>query len=202
MAEPEPDAARASRALGANLRALRAERQLSLSELARRSGLSKGALSQVESGGGNPTIQTVFSLSNALQVPVSDLLTVREEPGLLLVRSAGLTVLSSTAVDLRMLRRLATGPGVLEVFDQRVRPGATQHSGGHPGREHVVVTSGRLLAGPQDEPCELGPGDYLSLPGSQPHHYRALDGPVTSVLLLEYPDGGAPAADPHAQSPN
>src|SRR5437763_7461650 len=92
--------------LAGNLRALRAEQALSLSELARRSGIAKGTLSQLESGSGNPTIQTVFSLSNALQVPVSTLLTERTDRDVVLVRSAGLEVLSSNAVDLRMLRRM------------------------------------------------------------------------------------------------
>ncbi|MGW3471769.1 hypothetical protein ACWDKQ_25655 [Saccharopolyspora sp. NPDC000995] len=74
------------------------------------------------------------------------------------VRSAGLGVLSCKAVDLRMLRRLDLTSSVLEVYDQRVRPGEVQHSYGHPGREHVVVTERKLRVGPADSPSELGPG--------------------------------------------
>ncbi|WP_190823380.1 helix-turn-helix domain-containing protein [Saccharopolyspora pogona] len=176
----------AVRVLAANLRALRAEQALSLSEVARRSGIAKGTLSQLESGVGNPTIQTVFSLPNTLQVPVSTLLTERIEPDVVLVRSAGLEVLSSNAVDLRMLRRLDLTSSVLEVYDQRVRPGEVQHSHGHPGREHVVVTEGKLRVGPADAPYELGPGDYVCFPAQLPHTYETVGGPVTSVLLLEY----------------
>src|SRR5262245_57848445 len=65
---------RAGEMLAANLRARRDEQGISLSELARRSGIAKGTLSQLESGTGNPTIETVFSLSNALGLPVSALL--------------------------------------------------------------------------------------------------------------------------------
>src|SRR6266540_6887396 len=92
--------------LGANIRALRAQLGLSLSELARRSDIAKGTLSQLENGSGNPTIDTVFSLSNALNVPVSSLLAESVEPEVVLVRSAGLEVVSSNAVDLRLLRRM------------------------------------------------------------------------------------------------
>ncbi|MET8679125.1 XRE family transcriptional regulator [Streptomyces sp. NPDC004647] len=191
---------RAGRMLGANLRALRTERGLSLSEVARRSGVAKSALSQLESGQGNPTIQTVFSLSNALRVPVSDLLTERTDPDVLLVRSGSLEVLSSEAVDLRMLRRIEPRGGVLELYDQRVRPGARQHSDGHPGLEHVVVTEGVLRVGPPEDPYELGPGDYVRLPGGRPHIYEtAGEVPVVSVLLIEYPDGAGidPSGTPH-----
>ncbi|WP_459249359.1 helix-turn-helix domain-containing protein [Streptomyces youssoufiensis] len=184
------EAQRAGHMLGVNVRALRGERGLSLSEVARRSGVAKSALSQLESGLGNPTIQTVFSLANALQVPVSDLLAEPAPPDVLLVRSAGLEVLRSRAVDLRMLRRIEPRGGVLELYDQRVRPGARQHSNGHPGREHVVVTQGVLRVGPPSDPYELGPGDYVCLPGSQPHVYEtAGPEPVLSVLLIEYPGG-------------
>ncbi|GGO90886.1 XRE family transcriptional regulator [Wenjunlia tyrosinilytica] len=194
--------------LAANLKALRAERSLSLSELARRSGIAKGTLSQLESGSGNPTIETVFSLSNALRIPVSSLLTERVLPDVVVVRSAGLDVLSSNAVDLRMLRRLDVASSVVEVYDQRVRPGQVQHSGGHPGLEHVVVVSGVLRVGPEGHTHELGPGDYVCFPAQGPHTYETVGGPVASVLILEYPaDPDAPRAaapcalDPHVDSP-
>ncbi|AXK36095.1 XRE family transcriptional regulator [Streptomyces armeniacus] len=184
----------AGRVLAVNLRALRERAGITLSELARRSGIAKGTLSQLESGSGNPTIETVFSLSNALGVPVSSLLTEQAVPDVVLVRSGGLEVLSSNAVDLRMLRRLDVTGRVLELYDQRVRPGERQYSGGHPGREHVVVTSGRLRVGPPESPYELGPGDYVCFAARAPHVYETAGGPVTSVLMLEYPaDAGPPA---------
>jgi transcriptional regulator with XRE-family HTH domain len=174
--------------LAANLRALRAQAGLSMSELARRSGIAKGTLSQLESGTGNPTIETVFSLSNAFKVPVSTLLTERTAPDVVLVRSKNLDVLSSNAVDLRMLRRLDLPGTVFELYDQRVRPGQTQHSHGHPGLEHIAVTSGHLRVGPPDAPYVLGPGDYLCFPADQPHIYEtAHEEQVLSVLLLQYP---------------
>ncbi|MFI9381088.1 helix-turn-helix domain-containing protein [Kutzneria sp. NPDC052558] len=193
---------RAGQVLAANLKVLRERSGLSLSELARRSGIAKGTLSQLESGAGNPTIETVFSLSNALSVPVSSLLTLRSDPDVVLVRSADLDVLSSNAVDLRMLRRLDVTETVFEVYDQRVRPGQQQYSDGHAGIEHVTVVTGRLLIGPPEDPYELGPGDYVSFPADRPHIYRAVDGPVLSVLLLQYPaDAGPPALTCAASEP-
>lgn len=177
----------AGQVLAGNLRALREQAGLSLSELARRSDIAKGTLSQLETGTGNPTIETVFSLSNALGVPVSSLLTERADPDVVLVRSAGLDVLSSSAVDLRMLRRLDATDAVFELYDQRVRPGEVQSSTGHPGREHVIVISGQLRVGPPDAPYELGPGDYVCFPAQGPHIYETVGGPVASVLILEYP---------------
>src|SRR3712207_3900014 len=56
--------------------ALRREREragLSLAELARRAGLAKSTLSQLEAGNGNPSVETLWSLGVALGVPFSRL---------------------------------------------------------------------------------------------------------------------------------
>ena len=177
---------RAGEMLAANLRARREEQGISLSELARRSGIAKGTLSQLESGTGNPTIETVFSLSNALGLPVSALLSERTEPDVLVVRSAELDVLSGEAIDLRMLRKIDPAGGLLEVYDQRVRPGSVQRSAGHPGIEHHIVLSGRLRITVHGRGLDAHPGDYVSFRADGPHEYEALDGPVSSVLLLQY----------------
>src|SRR5215218_6523302 len=55
---------------------LRREREragLSLSELAKRAGIAKSTLSQLESGVGNPSVETLWALGVALGVPFSRL---------------------------------------------------------------------------------------------------------------------------------
>ena len=60
--------------LGRRLRALRSEQQLSLSELARLSGVSKGYLSLIErSDAARPSAATLFALAEALGVSVIEL---------------------------------------------------------------------------------------------------------------------------------
>src|SRR5690606_40680753 len=53
--------------------ALRAERRragLSLGEVARKAGIAKSTLSQLESGAGNPSVETLWALSTALDMPL------------------------------------------------------------------------------------------------------------------------------------
>lgn len=172
--------------LAANLKRIRTERGLSLSELSRRSKIGKATLSQLEAGTGNPTIETVFSLSRVLEVPISDLLDNRPAEGLVVVRAAEVEVLSGKGVDLRSLRRLESGEAVFEVYDQRVRGGCRQDSLGHVGTEHTIVQSGRLGVRVDESEVELGPGDYVGFDATRPHRYTALDGDVHSVLFLQY----------------
>lgn len=60
--------------LGRRVRALRAERGLTLKELARRSGLSARFLVQVESGQGNISVRKLAALASALETSASALL--------------------------------------------------------------------------------------------------------------------------------
>ncbi|MFP8960896.1 helix-turn-helix domain-containing protein [Streptomyces nanhaiensis] len=172
--------------LAANLKRVRTQRGLSLSELSRRSKIGKATLSQLESGTGNPTIETVFSLSRALEVPISDLVDQRPSAGVTVIRATDVEVLSGKGVDLRPLRRIESGGSVLEIYDQQVRASCTQESLGHIGSEHTVVQIGRLGVQVGGREVELGPGDYVGFDAAMPHSYTALDGPVRSVLLLHY----------------
>lgn len=59
-----------------NIKRLREERKLSMDELTKLSGVSKSMLAQIERGDGNPTIATLWKISNGMKVPF-DALTVR-----------------------------------------------------------------------------------------------------------------------------
>lgn len=59
-----------------NIRRLREDNKLSMDELAKLSGVSKSMLAQIERGDGNPTISTLWKISNGMKVPF-DALTIR-----------------------------------------------------------------------------------------------------------------------------
>ncbi|GHH71875.1 XRE family transcriptional regulator [Streptomyces sulfonofaciens] len=182
--------------LAANLKRERTRRGLSLSKLSQLSRIGKATLSQLESATGNPTIETVFSLSRALDVPISDLMDTRYSDAVTVVRAEETEVLSGAGVDLRALDRIEAGGVIMEVYDQQVRAGCEQHSLGHAGTEHTVVQSGMLLAEVDGRRVELGPGDYIAFDGRLPHTYAAPEGAVRSVLVLHYRSGHEKLKDP------
>src|SRR5436305_782148 len=60
--------------IGENVRRIRQERQVSLAELAARSGVAKATLAGLEKGRGNPTLGTLLALARGLQVAFGALL--------------------------------------------------------------------------------------------------------------------------------
>ena len=172
--------------IGSNLRRLRTERGLSLAELAAQSGVAKATLANVEQGRGNPTIETLWAVAIGLGVAFTDLM---EQPGdvdVAVVRADEGQHVVSGALDLRLLDRLERA-SLTEVFEFTL-------SGRHDGLPHgagiverVLVTKGRLRAGPTEEPVDLDAGDFVRYPADVPHVYESLGGTCGGVLLVEYP---------------
>lgn len=170
------------------LRRERARAGLSLSELAKRARIAKSTLSQLESATGNPSVETLWALGVALGVPFS-VLVDPPRPAVQVVRAGeGPTVPSERANYIATV--LSSSPPSVrrDIYLLRVEPGPARESDPHmPGTvEHIVVGTGRVLAGPEDEAVELGPGDYLVYPGDVPHICQALEPGTTCVMVMQH----------------
>src|ERR1700745_2397315 len=66
--------------IAASLRRERRRTGLSLTEVARRAGIAKSTLSQLESGTGNPSVETLWAICVALDVPFSRLVAPPRPP--------------------------------------------------------------------------------------------------------------------------
>ena len=140
------DPRRVEAALAANLRDWRTRRGWSQAELARRAGLSKGMLVQVEQAQTNPSIATLCKLANALGVALVALVEAGDEP----------VVRRVTADDIAWLWRgrskasaggLVAGveaPVPVELWEWRIGAGDGYDAIAHPAgtREFVYVLEG------------------------------------------------------------
>jgi transcriptional regulator with XRE-family HTH domain len=180
--------------VGTHLRRLRAEQGLSLSDLARGSGVAKATLSALEGGRGNPTLETLSALAAALQIPMGDLITAADPAPVTVVRNDEGTDIPGTANDLRLVARFTPG-GTVEVYEAQWPKRSTRNAGGHgPGtREHVFVTRGGLKVGPLGREVGLAGGDYATFAADEPHLYEARAG-TRALLLMQWAPGAAQAA--------
>jgi len=76
-----------TRGMGLAIRAERTARGMSLGDLARAAGLSKTILSRIEAGEGNPSVETLWRVSQAFDLPLGALLERDDAPGAELVRA-------------------------------------------------------------------------------------------------------------------
>jgi transcriptional regulator with XRE-family HTH domain len=174
--------------IAAALRRERARVGISLSELAKRAGVAKSTVSQLESATGNPSVETLWALGVALDVPFSTLVDP-PRPAVQVIRAGEGPAVYSERADYAATLLSSSPPGARrDIYSVRVEPGPGRESDPHmPGTvEHFVVCTGRVLIGPEDEPVELAPGDYLSYPGDVRHVCQALEPGTTGLLVSQH----------------
>ncbi len=170
--------------------ALRREREsvgLSVSELARRASVSKATVSQLESGNGNPSVETLWALGDALGIPFA-VLVGQPASAPTLIRADELSGVPSAAAPYSATLLSASPPGARrDVYVIRAEPGEARRSAPHPPgtTEHVILMTGSVRTGPAEAPVQLYPGDYLAYAGDAPHVFEAVAPGTSAVLISE-----------------
>ena len=174
--------------IAASLRRERRRTGLSLTEVARRAGIAKSTLSQLESGTGNPSLETLWAICVALDAPFSRLLDP-PRPHVLLIRADEGPTVAAAHANYQATLLAACPPGARrDVYRIVAEPGHPRESAAHMAGvvEHVVLSAGRALVGVAGEPVELGPGDYICYPADLPHVFQALTPGTLAVLVSEH----------------
>ncbi|MFE6734290.1 helix-turn-helix domain-containing protein [Microbacterium sp. NPDC057650] len=171
-------------------RALRREREasgISVSELARRAGVSKATVSQLESGAGNPSVETLWALGDALGIPFATLVEERTTAPRLIRADEHAGIPSAAAPYVATLLSACPPGARRDIYIIQAEPGEPRRSLPHHlgTTEHVVLLSGSARLGPADAAELLHPGDYISYPGDAAHIFEALEPGTSAVLLSE-----------------
>lgn len=162
-------------ALGHEVRTQRQRQGLSVQALSKRAGVSFGLISQLERGLGNPSFAVLHRLSEALSVPLPQLVAGAEDE-LSVVRAGErprLPVATDAPPSQQVRRELLTPrmSGSLQMIRSTLPVGFTNEGAPfrHLGTECVTVESGRLLVVHGERRVELEPGDSVTYGCSVPH---------------------------------
>jgi transcriptional regulator with XRE-family HTH domain len=167
-------AAELGRRVATNLRDKRKSRGMSLDDLARASGVSRAALSQVETCKSNPTVGLLWKIAVGLGVPFADLIG-EVSPGISVLRRSDAQVLRSLdgKLESRPLAPAGASPFV-ELYELRLAARSTHASDAHAAgtRELLVVLSGVMRLHVEGQTHDLAAGDCISFPADGPHSYE------------------------------
>jgi transcriptional regulator with XRE-family HTH domain len=185
----EPGVDHFVRTVAANIRLLRQQADLTLAELATAAGLGKSTLAQLESGRANPSVETLWAIAAALQVPFARIVD-EQRPALRVVRARDVPAMRSAETPGWAGRLLSASHrrGSFDLYSLDLEAGSVRHADAHHAgvEEHLVLVSGRLLVGPATGPVELAAGDLVTFAADVPHVYEALE-TSHAVLLMSYP---------------
>ncbi|QEI08469.1 cupin domain-containing protein [Pigmentiphaga aceris] len=179
VVEPEPAADDGNdgidQRIGESARALRKAAGLGLKELAERTGLSTGMISQIERGLSTPSLRSLRLLSVALDVPISHFFEEPKEvrPPSFVVRASErrLLRLSPSGVVKHLIS--PDGPAVIEMYELELAPGGSSgdHFHRHYGEKAGYVLEGQLQLMLGDEVHVLEQGDAFRFPSVLPHMF-------------------------------
>jgi XRE family transcriptional regulator, regulator of sulfur utilization len=175
-----------SHRIGTVVRSARMARFMSTSELAREAGLSKTIVGRIENGDGNPSIETLWRISTALQVPLGHLLGEHVSPRVRHIPARSGERLDAESGMVAWPLHADGTPRRTEVYAIDLPRGTDQRTEAHlPGTEELVVcVKGRVEVGPVGEEVDLRPGDSVWFVADAPHRYHALENSRTLCWML------------------
>lgn len=162
-------------AIGAQVRALRKRHDMTVAELASQAGLSAGMLSKVENGAISPSLSTLQSLAQALNVPLTDFFAdfeqrqdvthVKAGEGLTIERRG-----TKVGHQYRLLGHPFLGDFAYEPYLITLTKEAEAYSSfRHEGMEFVYILEGEVGYRHGNEVYRLRPGDSLFFSATAAH---------------------------------
>ncbi|WP_411678862.1 helix-turn-helix domain-containing protein [Clostridium thailandense] len=173
-----------------NLKRLRNERNLSLSQLAELSDISKVMLSQIEKGETNPTINTIWKIAAGLNVPYTSLLEQQKQDAYVIKKSDIVSQLTDDGQYRLYCYYSNTPHRNFELFQMELDEGCKYTSVGHPEKseEYLMVLEGQLTLEVNNETFILYADDTITFTASAKHlYFNSGKGTLKTVIINFYP---------------
>jgi transcriptional regulator with XRE-family HTH domain len=163
--------------VGARVKSLREAMDLSLRDLAERSGVSAPMLSQVERGDTSPTLAIAEKIASGLDLTLSQLLRLDEDRHVVVVRSRDRRIQRRAGHRVEELTPPLPGQRA-DVSEHTLAPGAATGGPGDPpmhepgSRETAVVLEGAVELFIDGKRHQLHEGDSVTFDADLPHHFE------------------------------
>jgi XRE family transcriptional regulator, regulator of sulfur utilization len=171
-----------------NLKKLREERRLSLDRVAKLSGVSKSMLGQIERGEVNPTVSTVWKISNGLKISFTQLMS-RPETDIEIVDKAEIQPLIE---DNGKVRNFPVFPfdsiRRFEMYNLELDGGGHLIAEAHPQgtQEFITIFSGEITIDVNGESSVVTKGNSMRFKADCPHAYKNTGDDICSISMVIY----------------
>jgi transcriptional regulator with XRE-family HTH domain len=174
--------------IGERIKSLRQEQELTLAELAEKSKLSASHLSQVERDKSAPSLMTLASIAQALQVNLRDLFESEGDQIHIARATDGPEETGDTTPVMRLQLTIPNSSWKLEADRLTLYPEAPRlEFEPYPGEVLGFVLDGDLALVIDNEQIELETGDSIHYDANQPYHLRCSGDRPCSVIWCNSP---------------
>lgn len=172
------DVATVSQAVSDRIKSWRKSQKLSLDELSRRAGVSKGMLVEIEKGAANPSIAILCKIAAALGVSVADIVSISHSPDAWLIENSEMPVLwQGEQGGSAQLLAGTRGPDMIELWRWQMFAGEAFSSSGHSSGtlELLHVEQGTLALTVGEQTLVIQQGCAAVARTDMPHAYASAD---------------------------
>lgn len=180
--------------VGERVKSVREQRGLSVTDIARRTGLDAPTLVEIEEGTMAPPLGTVIKLAKALEMKMGYFISGEEDKVYTIVRHG----------DRKVVSRFDSKKGKhygyeyeslaphkkdrhMEPFLVTLQPAATEEErSSHDGQEFIFVLTGKMEVRLGSEIHVLEPGDSIYYDSTVPHLVKCHGGEATRILAVLY----------------
>jgi transcriptional regulator with XRE-family HTH domain len=169
-------------AVGPRLRRFRERRELTLQDVATRTGISKSTLSRLESGQRRPSLELLLPLAEAYHLPLDELV------GAPSVGDPRIRTRPRTRNG-RLVFPLTQNPSGMAVWKVVIPPERERRLRTHGGYEWLYVLAGelRLILGEHD--LSMHPGEVAEFDTSTPHWFGPAGDEPVEILSVHSSQG-------------
>lgn len=160
--------------IGKVLRNVRRERNLTLDDLSKLTGVSKPMLGQIERGESNPTVVTLWKIASGLEVPFSYFLQDVGQPRATVVRQQDQAVVRDDGGNYVVRNVLAVrNPQPADLYESLLLPGCSHSADSHGINvtEGIWIKHGQLTLMLEKEEYVMKEGDSIHFQASIHHTY-------------------------------
>ena len=154
-----------------NIKELRKKRNLTQGGLAKRSGVTRSAITLIESGSSNPTLEILFKISKTLCVSIDELIS---SPYVKCRHVKAMDIPHTSKRGVLVRKLLPDKIYATEIDELCLNPGAimtgTPHITGT--KEYFTCIEGQVTIYVLGQTFQLKKGDVLSFPGDKAHSYK------------------------------
>lgn len=177
-----------SKIIASNLKALRNERNLTLGQLAKESGISKTMLSDIEKGNSNPTINTIWKIAKGLKVPYTKLIDNIDKETTIIRKSEPVMQTGETQ-SYRVYCYYKTTPiRNFELFYVELDADSSNSSIGHSekAQEYIYIIKGKLTLNTEKGNYILQEGDSFVFDSLINHTYINNQNTLLTFIVINY----------------
>lgn len=173
---------------GRNIRTIRKNRDISMAELAAKTGLTVSHISQIERGIANPSLIALSKLAEALNIPITSFFQ-EEQAKYTLVRAdeRKKILLDHTNGFIELLTTNTEGCNFGVYFSHSMSEQLGMEYTPHEGKEFFYIMEGVMSLDIGQENIVLNPGDSILFDSTVPHRVSIHKAPLRTMIVTTAP---------------